>query len=140
MTRIWIQHVTRIWIQHVIRFEYNMWWGFKYNMWRGFKYYMWRGLIWYREGRFRDRSGHQSVPTKDAYELKETKDTQGINYGGSSNDNMASDFSTPQSHAINDGSSVISNSVSDWWRFRISTEGVTIYYNWLCIRVCALYK
>ena len=43
--------------------------------------------------------------------LKEAKDTQGINSGGSSNDNMALDFSTPQSHAINDGrlSSVISN-------------------------------
>ena len=45
--------------------------------------------------------------------LKEVKDTQGINYGGSSNDNMTSDFSTPQSHAINDGSSVISNSLID---------------------------
>ena len=53
------------------------------------------------------------MPTKDDYELKETKDIPGINYGGSSNDNMASDFSTPQSHAINDGSSVISNSVID---------------------------
>ena len=31
--------------------------------------------------------------------------------GVSSNDNMASDFSTTQSHAIKDGSSVISNSV-----------------------------
>ena len=31
------------------------------------------------------------------------KDTQlGINSGGSPNDNMASDFSTPQFHAIND--------------------------------------
>ena len=29
------------------------------------------------------------------------KDTQGINSGGSPNDNMASDFSTPQFHAIN---------------------------------------
>ena len=35
--------------------------------------------------------------------LKEAKDTQlGINSGGSPNDNMASDFSTPQVHAIND--------------------------------------
>ena len=33
--------------------------------------------------------------------LKEAKDTQGINSGGSPNDNMASDFSTPQFHAIN---------------------------------------
>ena len=33
--------------------------------------------------------------------LKEAKDTQGINSGGSPNDNMAS-FSTPQFHAIND--------------------------------------
>ena len=75
----------------------------------------------------RYRSGHQSVPTKDAYDLKETKDTQGINYGGSSNDNMASDFSTPQSHAINDGSSVISNSVIDG--VLESALRVTIYYN-----------
>ena len=52
-------------------------------------------------------------PDQGAYERKETNDTHGINYGGSSNDNMASDFSTPQSHAINDGSSVISNSVID---------------------------
>ena len=33
--------------------------------------------------------------------LKEAKDTQGINSGGSHNDNMVSDFSTPQFHAIN---------------------------------------
>ena len=33
--------------------------------------------------------------------LKEAKYTQGINIG-SPNDNMASDFSTPQFHAIND--------------------------------------
>ena len=33
--------------------------------------------------------------------LKEAKDTQGINSGGSPSDNMASDFSTPQFHAIN---------------------------------------
>ena len=94
MTRIRIQHVTRIRILHVKRID----------------------LVHRRtesEGRLRDRSGHQSVPTKDAYELKETKDTQGINYGGFSNDNMTSDFSTPQSHAINNGSSVISNSVID---------------------------
>ena len=75
----------------------------------------------------RNRSGHQSVLTKDAYELKETKDTQEINYGGSSNDNMASDFSTPQFHAINDGSSVISNSVIVG--VLESALRVTIYYN-----------
>ena len=34
--------------------------------------------------------------------LKEAKDTQGIHSGGSPNDIMASDFSTPQFHAIND--------------------------------------
>ena len=33
--------------------------------------------------------------------LKGAKGTQGINSGGSLNDNMASDFSTPQFHAIN---------------------------------------
>ena len=32
--------------------------------------------------------------------LQEAKDTQGINSVGSPNDNMASDFSTPQFHAI----------------------------------------
>ena len=34
--------------------------------------------------------------------LKAAKDTQGINTGGSSNDNMASDFNTHQFHAIDD--------------------------------------
>ena len=34
--------------------------------------------------------------------LKEAKYTQGINFGGSSNDNMAYDFSTPQFQEIND--------------------------------------
>ena len=66
--------------------------------------------------------------------LKEAKDTQGIHAGGSSNDNMAADFSTPQSHAINDGSSVISNSVIDG--VLESSPRVTIYHNLLCIRVC----
>ena len=36
--------------------------------------------------------------------LKEAKDTHGIHSGGSPNDNMASDFSTPQFQAINDAS------------------------------------
>ena len=40
------------------------------------------------------RSGHHSVPTNDAGVLKDTKDTQGINSGGSSNDNVTSDIST----------------------------------------------
>ena len=52
-------------------------------------------------GGWRGRSGHHSVPTRMSV-LKEAKDTQGINSGGSPNDNMASDFSTPQFHAIND--------------------------------------
>ena len=43
-----------------------------------------------------------SVPDQDACVLKEAEDTQIINSGGSSNDNMASDFITPQFHAIND--------------------------------------
>ena len=34
--------------------------------------------------------------------LTEAKDTQEINSGHFPNDNMASDFSTPQFHAIND--------------------------------------
>ena len=33
--------------------------------------------------------------------LKEAKGTHGINSGGTPNNNMASDFSTPQFHAIN---------------------------------------
>ena len=45
--------------------------------------------------------GHHSVSTRMPV-LKEAKDTQGINSGGSPNGNMASDFSTPQFHAIND--------------------------------------
>ena len=59
-------------------------------------------------------SGHLSVPTKDARVQKEAKDTHGINSGGSSNGNMASDFSTHQSHATKDGCSVISKG----WRVR----------------------
>ena len=39
-------------------------------------------------------------PDQDA--RAEGGEKQGINYGGSPNDNMASDFSTPQFHAIND--------------------------------------
>ena len=45
--------------------------------------------------------GHHSVSTRMPV-LKEAKDTQGINSGGSRNDNMVSDFRTPQFHAIND--------------------------------------
>ena len=77
------------------------------------------------------------VPTKDVYELKETKETQGINYGGSSNDNMASDFSTPQSHAINNGSSVISNSVIDC--VLESALSVIIDYNLLVYKSLLLF-
>ena len=40
-------------------------------------------------------------PDQDACVLKDAKDTQRINSEGSSNDNMVSDFSTPQFHAIN---------------------------------------
>ena len=61
-------------------------------------------MIWCREddseGGWRERSGHHSVPTRMPV-LKEAKDTQGINAGGSPNDNMSFDFSTPQFHAIN---------------------------------------
>ena len=65
----------------------------------------------YSEGGWRGINGHHSFPTKNTCVLMEVKDTQGINSGGSS---ITSDFSTPQSHAINDGSSVIiSNSVTD---------------------------
>ena len=46
------------------------------------------------------RSGHHSVQTRMPV-LKEAKDTQGISSGGSPNDNMASDFSTHQFHAVN---------------------------------------
>ena len=58
------------------------------------------------------RSEYNYIMTKDVCVPKEAKDTQEINSGSSSNDTMASsDFSTPQFHAINDGSSVISNSI-----------------------------
>ena len=59
--------------------------------------------------------------------LKEAKHTQEINSGGSSNDTMDSDFSTPQFHAINDGSSVTSN-FNYLWCFRILTEGYNILH------------
>ena len=62
-----------------------------------------------------------------------------INSVCSSNDTMASGFSTPQFHAINDGSSVISNSII--YGVLESSMMVTIYYILLCIRVCVfLYK
>ena len=58
----------------------------------------------------------------------EAKDTPGIHSGGSSDDNMAYDFSTPQSHAINDGSSVISDSVIDGvLESSLRVEYITIY-------------
>ena len=44
--------------------------------------------------------------------MKQTNDTQGIHSGGSSNNNMVSDFSTPRSHAIKDGISVLRKG---WW-------------------------
>ena len=53
------------------------------------------------EGGWRCRGGHHSVPTRILV-LKEAKGTHGINSGGSPNDNMASDFTTPQIHAITD--------------------------------------
>ena len=61
-----------------------------------------------------------------------SKHTQEIIYGDSSNDSIASDFSTPQSHAINDGSSVINNSMIDG--VLESSLRVTIYY------ICIVYK
>ena len=56
----------------------------------------------------RGKRGHHYVPTKDTCLLKEAKDIQGIISGGYPNDNMVFDFSTPQSQAIKNGSSVIS--------------------------------
>ena len=53
------------------------------------------------KGGCRGRSRHHSVPTRMPM-LKEAKYTQGINSGGSHNDNMASDLSSPQFPAIND--------------------------------------
>ena len=69
--------------------------------------------------------------------LKEAKYTQEIDSGGSFNDNIASDFSTPQSHEINDGTCVISDSMIDG--VLESSLRVTIYYILLCIKVCAFY-
>ena len=65
--------------------------------------------------------------------LKEAKDTQEINSGGFSNNTMASDFCTPQFHAVNDGSSVISNAII--YGVLELLLMVTIYYILLCIRV-----
>ena len=84
------------------------------------------------------RSGHHYVLAKDVCVLKVAKDTQEINYGGSSNDTIVSDCSTPQFHATNDGSSVISNSIM--YGVLVSSLRVTIYYILLCIRVCAILK
>ena len=67
--------------------------------------------------------------------LKEVKDTQEINSDGCSNDTITSDFSTPQFYAINDGSSVISNSII--YGVLELLLRVTIYYILLCIGVCA---
>ena len=90
-------------------------------------------------------------------------DTQGINSGGSSNDNMTSDFSTLQSHAIKDGSCVISKcwcvcvalssefidctlSHNKYFGKSVihgvleSSLRVTIDKKLLCISVCAFYK
>ena len=81
---------------------------------------------------------------KDVYVLKEAKDTHGKNSEGFSNDNIASDFNTPQSHAINDGCNVISNSVMGQVEYTmvVRVEGSK---NWLSIedlqwvsRVCCL--
>ena len=70
--------------------------------------------------------------------LKEAKDIQEIYSGGSSNDNMACDFSMPQFHAINHGSSVISDLII-YGVLELSLR-VTIYYMLLCIRVCVFFK
>ena len=71
--------------------------------------------------------------TKDVCVLKDAKDTQEINSGGSYNNPMAYDFSTPQFHAINDGSSVFRNSII--YGVLESSLRVILYYILLCIRV-----
>ena len=96
--------------------------------------------------------------------LNEEKHKQEFQTGGSSNDNMASDFGTPQSQVIKDGSSFISkgchvqsalspgfidftlsnikycgNSVIDGV-LESTKKRVEIDYKFLCIRVCAFYR
>ena len=125
VTRIQIQHVTMIQIQHVTRIQIQP--VMKIRI-------LHVKRIDLVQGRATGKEDGGAKVDKDACVLKE-KDTQGINYGSS---NMASDFSSPQSHAINDGSSVTRNSVIDG--VSESSLRVTIYYNLLCIRVCAFYK
>ena len=61
--------------------------------------------------------------------IKETKYTQGINSGVYSNDNMASDFSTPQSHTINDGSNVINKVCCVWGALSSGSIDYTLSHN-----------
>ena len=118
VTRIKIQHVTRIKIQHVTRIQIQ-------HVTRILILHVKRIDLVHRRMRVKDDEGTEV--DINLSRLKETKDRHGINNGGSSNDNMASDLSIPRSYAINDGSSVISNTVIDG--VLESALRVTIYYN-----------
>ena len=73
---------------------------------------------------------YHSVPTKDDCVLKEAKGTQGINFRGYSNVNMASNFSTPQSNAIKDEKSVSVKCIRKGWCVRgaLSQEFINSEY------------
>ena len=115
MTWIQIQHVTRIQIQHMTRLRILH--VKRIDLVQG------RTTM---KGDGGEEVDLHSVPTKDVCVLRGGERHTG-NTLWSSNDNMASDFSNPQSHAINDGSSVISNSLIDG--VLDSSLRVTIYYN-----------
>ena len=94
-TRIGIQHGTRIRIQHVMRIRIPH--VTRISIQHGMRIGFVQGDD--SEGGWRGRSGHHSVPIRMPV-LKEAKDIQGINSEDSHNDNMTSDFSTPQFHAL----------------------------------------
>ena len=116
VTRIRIQHVPRIRIQHVtmIRIHDVM----RILILHVNRMVLVQGLRQWR--RMEGRSGQHYVPTKDTCVLKEAKNTQGINYGCSSNDNMASDFRFQWVKKCY-------QQLGDWWRFRIITECYNIF-------------
>ena len=64
--------------------------------------------------------------------IKQTKDTPRIYSGGFYNDNMASDFSIPPSHAIKDGSTVISKGWCVWAALSSELIYCTLLHNIYC--------
>ena len=77
------------------------------------------------------------VPSKDTCVLNEAIDTQGINSGGYSNDNrlLISALLKPMQSMME----VVLSETQLLMAFYNHLR-VTLYYNLLCIRVCALYE